>query len=93
MQKNDNVPVQAAMRRRLDHLSTFETLTSTNQPGYAEWADIRLDRWLVDWALRNGKEVSARSLAVARDIEVRRHSDSIEPRVSHPASVVEPRRH
>ncbi|KAG8942709.1 GID complex subunit containing RING finger motif [Tulasnella sp. 424] len=69
IQKNDNIPVQASMRRRLDHISTFESFTSTEQPGFAAWADTRLDRWLVDWSLRNGKEDTAKTIASSRGIE------------------------
>lgn len=58
------------MRRRLDHLATFESLTSIEQPEYAAWADTRLDRWLVDWSLRNSKEATAKSIAKSREIEV-----------------------
>lgn len=31
---------------------------------------MRLDRWLVDWALRNGKERTARSIAAEKKLEV-----------------------
>lgn len=37
---------------------------------FNRWADTRLDRWLVDWALRTGKEKTARQIAHDRGIEV-----------------------
>jgi len=63
-------PAQSSMRRRLSHLSTFESLTTTDQPEFSEWSDARLDRWLVDWALRNGKVETALSIAKHKNIEV-----------------------
>ncbi|PPR04866.1 hypothetical protein CVT26_012697 [Gymnopilus dilepis] len=62
-------PTQDVMRERLHHLATVESLQNTNQPEFSRWADIRLDRWLVDWCLRAGKEKSARSIAKAKGIE------------------------
>ena len=59
------------MRERLHHLAAVESLQNTNQPEFSRWADTRLDRWLVDWCLRNGKENSARSIAKEKGIEVR----------------------
>ncbi|KDR80093.1 hypothetical protein GALMADRAFT_222986 [Galerina marginata CBS 339.88] len=62
-------PTQDVMRERLHHLATVESLQNTNQPEFSRWADIRLDRWLVDWCLRAGKENSARSIAKEKKIE------------------------
>jgi len=59
------------MRERLQHLGLLENVQSTNSPEFARWADTRLDRWLVDWCLRNGKEKTARQIAREKDIEVR----------------------
>lgn len=36
---------------------------------FEHWADTRLDRWLVDYALRTGKPRTAASLAADRHIE------------------------
>lgn len=58
------------MRERLHHLAVVETLPTPSGADFARWADTRIDRWLVDWSLRNGKEQSARKLAKARGIEV-----------------------
>ncbi|KAG8854453.1 GID complex subunit containing RING finger motif [Tulasnella sp. 330] len=70
LQTNNVTPSHAAMRRRLNHLAAFEALTSTDQPQFSDWADTRLDRWLVDWSLRNGKERTAKCIAHAKGIEV-----------------------
>lgn len=58
------------MRERLQHLGAVENMTS-NGPEFTRWADTRLDRWLVDWSLRNGKERTARKIAKEKNIEVR----------------------
>ncbi|KAG8907679.1 GID complex subunit containing RING finger motif [Tulasnella sp. 403] len=79
IQSNNTVPAHTAMRRRLNHLSAFEALSTTDQPGYADWAEIRLDRWLVDWTLRNGKEATAKSIAKSRNIEVREPPSKFPP--------------
>jgi len=55
------------MRERLHHLATVENIQSTE---FSRWADTRLDRWLVDWCLRYGKEQSARMIAKQKGIEV-----------------------
>jgi hypothetical protein len=34
------------------------------------WTDMRLDRWLVDWSLRNGFHETANLIAKERNIEV-----------------------
>ncbi|KIM86729.1 hypothetical protein PILCRDRAFT_815980 [Piloderma croceum F 1598] len=59
------------MRERLHHLAAVEALHNENGPEFARWADTRLDRWLVDWSLRNGKEKTARKIAEDKDIDVR----------------------
>lgn len=56
------------MRERLQMLSSVELMSSTG-PDFDRWADTRLDRWLTDWALRSGKERTAKKLAQARGIE------------------------
>lgn len=58
------------MRERLQHLGAVEDIPSVNEPEFTRWADTRLDRWLVDWALRTGKEKTARMIAEDRGIEV-----------------------
>lgn len=71
LQESAGKPTQDVMRERLHHLATVEILQNPTSPEYARWADTRLDRWLVDWALRNGKEKTARKIAKQKDIEVR----------------------
>jgi len=58
------------MRERLHHLATVENIQNPTNPEFSRWADTRLDRWLVDWCLRYGKERSARMIAKERGIEV-----------------------
>lgn len=65
------------MRERLQHLATVEDIQSSSSPDFARWADTRLDRWLVDWALRHGKEKTARMIAQERGIEVRHYTDAV----------------
>ena len=47
------------MRERTDSLATFESLNFFTDPSYKVWADIRMDRWLVDYMLRSGRFSSA----------------------------------
>ncbi|PPQ80552.1 hypothetical protein CVT25_001586 [Psilocybe cyanescens] len=63
-------PTQDVMRERMHHLATIESLQSTTQPEFSRWADSRLDRWLVDWCLRTGKENAAKRIATEKGIEV-----------------------
>ncbi|KAI0332824.1 hypothetical protein GY45DRAFT_1320396 [Cubamyces sp. BRFM 1775] len=69
MQESAGKPTLNVMRERLQHLGAVEALESTNTPEFTRWADIRLDRWLVDWSLRNGKEKTARKIAAEQGIE------------------------
>ncbi|PCH35195.1 hypothetical protein WOLCODRAFT_91464 [Wolfiporia cocos MD-104 SS10] len=62
-------PTLAVMRERLVHLSAVENMQSTRDPDFARWADTRLDRWLVDWALRHGRERTARMITHERGVE------------------------
>ena len=70
MQESAGKPTLNVMRERLQHLGAIEALESSNTPEFTRWADIRLDRWLVDWSLRNGKEKTARKIAAEQGIEV-----------------------
>jgi macrophage erythroblast attacher len=63
-------PTQSVLRERLDHLTAIEACTSSTSSEFDSWADTRLDRWLVDWALRHGKERTARQIACEKGIEV-----------------------
>ncbi|EIN08394.1 hypothetical protein PUNSTDRAFT_52824 [Punctularia strigosozonata HHB-11173 SS5] len=61
-------PTQDVMRERYQHLAVIESPT-TSDAEYSQWAEKRLDRWIVDWALRTGKEKTARIIAQQKDIE------------------------
>ncbi|KAI0318509.1 CTLH/CRA C-terminal to lish motif domain-containing protein [Amylostereum chailletii] len=60
---------QSVMRDRLLHLKTIDDIQTADDPRYIRWADTRLDRWLVDWSLRRGKEKTARLIASEKGIE------------------------
>lgn len=70
---HDNVgmPTQTVMKERFDHVGELENFQSREDPEYSRWADTRLDRWIIDWALRNGKEKTARKIAAKKGIEVK----------------------
>jgi macrophage erythroblast attacher len=65
------MPTLEVMRERLELLASVESMSSLSGPDFDRWADTRLDRWITDWALRAGKERTARKLAETRGIEVR----------------------
>jgi macrophage erythroblast attacher len=58
------------MKERLDHLSLVEGLQSPHSAEFSRWSDTRLDRWLIDWTLRTGREQTARKIAREKKIEV-----------------------
>jgi macrophage erythroblast attacher len=55
------------MRERINHLVAIEN--NPTEAEFTRWADARLDRWLVDWALRNGKEKTARKIGKEKGIQ------------------------
>ncbi|OSD01393.1 hypothetical protein PYCCODRAFT_1436319 [Trametes coccinea BRFM310] len=69
MQESAGKPTLNVMRERLQHLGAVEQFESQRVPEFTRWADVRLDRWLVDWSLRNGKEKTARMIAAEKGIE------------------------
>ncbi|KAF9234269.1 CTLH/CRA C-terminal to lish motif domain-containing protein [Melanogaster broomeanus] len=69
LQENNGMPTLDVTQERLHHLAVVEALPTTNCPVFSRWADTRLDRWLVDWTLRAGREKTARKLAQERGIE------------------------
>ncbi|KAI5996130.1 CTLH/CRA C-terminal to lish motif domain-containing protein [Pisolithus albus] len=69
LQENNGKPTLDVIQERLHHLAALETLPNTNGADFSRWADTRLDRWLVDWALRGGRHQTARTLAQERGIE------------------------
>ena len=70
MQESAGTPTLGVMRERFQHLATVEQAESSTSSDFTRWADVRLDRWLVDWCLRNGKEKTARMIASQKGIEV-----------------------
>lgn len=62
---------QQVMRERFEHIDELEAFVARDDPAFGRWADKRLDRWLVDWALRNGKDMTAKKIAQEKGIEVR----------------------
>lgn len=52
-------------------MAAVENIPMANDPEFGRWADTRLDRWLVDWALRNGKDKTAKMIAKEKHIEAR----------------------
>ncbi|TFK49073.1 hypothetical protein OE88DRAFT_1663441 [Heliocybe sulcata] len=62
-------PTQEVMRQRLKYLAQVEAMQTTDDHEFSHWADVRLDRWLVDWSLRKGKDKTARSIAAEKDIQ------------------------
>ncbi|KAH0826629.1 hypothetical protein J3R83DRAFT_4995 [Lanmaoa asiatica] len=69
LQENNGRPTLDVTHERLQHLALAEALQTTNCPEFSRWADTRLDRWLVDWTLRAGRERTSRKLAQERGIE------------------------
>ena len=70
LHETSGAPTQEVMHERFNHVTELENFVSRDDPGFNRWADTRIDRWLVDWGLRNGKEHMARKLAEDKNIEV-----------------------
>lgn len=62
------------MKERLHHLLVVEDAQTQATPEYQRWSDTRLDRWLVDWALRTGRERTAKKITTEKGIYVRQPS-------------------
>jgi macrophage erythroblast attacher len=58
------------MKERLHHLSVLEDAQAQTSPEYQRWSDTRLDRWLIDWTLRTGRERTAKKITAEKDIHV-----------------------
>jgi macrophage erythroblast attacher len=69
IQEASNVPIRTALRDRMKHVDQIENFASPDTPEFSAWADTRLDRWLVEWSLRNGRVETARALAQTKGIE------------------------
>jgi macrophage erythroblast attacher len=82
--------MQTALRVRTEHTAAFEALTNTHDPKFDRWADTRLERWLVDWMLRNGRFETARALSEAKGLEVRStHSNNYNRSQAVPQNLVD----
>ncbi|KAI0090385.1 CTLH/CRA C-terminal to lish motif domain-containing protein [Irpex rosettiformis] len=68
LQTNSGAPTLQVIRERLQHLAAVEDIESVRSPEFARWADTRLDRWLIDWTLRHGREKTARRIAAQKGI-------------------------
>lgn len=56
-------------KARLDHLTALTQTTTTSDDAYLRWSQIRLDRILVDYMLRQGYTKTAKRLAADSHIE------------------------
>lgn len=70
MQTTAGSPTLDVMRERCKHLAVIEDVQSSKDPEYMRWVDTRLDRWIVDWVLRHGRDQTARHIAQEKSIEV-----------------------
>ncbi|KAJ3519087.1 hypothetical protein NMY22_g13357 [Coprinellus aureogranulatus] len=62
-------PTLDVLRERLHHLATIDRAEAPTTVEWERWADTRLDRWIVDWCLRTGKERTAKQIAKEKRIE------------------------
>ncbi|EJC98292.1 uncharacterized protein FOMMEDRAFT_129613 [Fomitiporia mediterranea MF3/22] len=69
LHESSGLQTQHVMHERFVHISELEAFNTREDPAFSRWADTRIDRWLVDWALRNGKEQMARKVAEEKGIE------------------------
>ena len=69
LHENATVPTQAVMRERINYLDALERFQTRDDSEFGRWADTRLDRWLVDWTLRNGYERTARVITGEKGID------------------------
>ncbi|KAK6534817.1 GID complex subunit containing RING finger motif [Arthrobotrys megalospora] len=56
-------------RKRVSHLNDLHSLPAIMDSGYESWSKIRLDRFMVDYMLRNGYSESAKLLAHKQGID------------------------
>jgi macrophage erythroblast attacher len=70
LNENVGVPTQGVMKERLEHLSVVEEVETQTTPEYQRWSDTRLDRWLIDWTLRTGRERTAKKLTAEKNVHV-----------------------
>ncbi|EFI27062.1 macrophage erythroblast attacher isoform 1 [Coprinopsis cinerea okayama7 len=69
LQDTAGKPTLDVMRERLNHLATVDSSEPPTSVEFSRWADTRLDRWIVDWCLRTGKERTAKQIAKEKGIE------------------------
>ncbi|KAF8348744.1 macrophage erythroblast attacher isoform 1 [Amanita rubescens] len=69
LQETAGRPTLEVMRERFNHIAAVDGFQLTTCADFSRWAETRLDRWLVDWSLRHGKELTARQLAKEKHIE------------------------
>ncbi|KAH9962959.1 CTLH/CRA C-terminal to lish motif domain-containing protein [Russula dissimulans] len=69
LQATAGSPTLDVMRERCKHLAIVEDIQSPKDSEYIRWVDNRLDRWIVDWVLRHGREKTARHIAQEKSIE------------------------
>jgi len=56
-------------KARIAHLQDLHDVQSVGDVKFDDWSEVRLDRLLVDYLLRQGYTSSARALASAKDVE------------------------
>ncbi|KIJ36712.1 hypothetical protein M422DRAFT_98648, partial [Sphaerobolus stellatus SS14] len=70
LSEKSTVPTHGVLKKRFQHLDKVENMAEgCEDPEWDRWADTRVDRWVVDWALRTGKEKTAVQLAADKGIE------------------------
>ncbi|KAI9509052.1 CTLH/CRA C-terminal to lish motif domain-containing protein [Russula earlei] len=69
LQATAGSPTLGVMRERCRHLAIIEQVQSSQDSEHIRWVDTRLDRWIVDWVLRHGREKTARHIANEKGIE------------------------
>ena len=81
--QQEEARLERQSRARIEHLQALYGIPSLADVKYDEWAQVRLDRLLVDYLLRMGYEKSARALAKEKgitdlvDLEVFAHCHKI----------------
>ncbi|KAK6350612.1 GID complex subunit containing RING finger motif, variant 2 [Orbilia javanica] len=68
LQEEEKV-IHAQSRKRVSHLNRLYSLSSLLDEEYESWSKVRLDRFMVDYMLRNGYSNSAQQLAKKQGIE------------------------
>ncbi|KZS87276.1 hypothetical protein SISNIDRAFT_491234 [Sistotremastrum niveocremeum HHB9708] len=68
LHSNAGAPTLKVTKTRLDQLSLVEDMQTQDDPRYPKWADTRLNKWIVDWALRTGRIQTAEKLTQSQDL-------------------------